>query len=278
MAASLAIAASLAMADSDLGTVGDYTYIQDGAPSAAAPATLTADAACPAGTHVTGGGPTNITSPAGEYFVSSNAPFDGPDGNRDPDDGWRTTAANNAGDPKPLSVTGVCSGGRLTYASRRGTAEPASARQLTARCPAGTRVTGGGARLGGPIALLWLNSSYPIDAGDGDTKPDDGWRARGYNNSGLAEAMKVFAICADLRVRYVSSAGIDPNYTFVHCPGTTHVTGGGLRITGAADEAHVNSIDPFADAVNPPDDGIVGLGANNSGPPKTVTTFALCAR
>ena len=65
----------------------------------------------------------------------------------------------------------------------------------TAKCPAKAHVTGGGALMnGGPIPSL-LDSSYPIDGGDKDKVPDDGWTALGNNEQLSSQKLSVFAIC-----------------------------------------------------------------------------------
>ena len=63
-------------------------------------------------------------------------------------------------------------------------------------CPHGTRVTGGGTDIDGGTPDFEVHEGYPVDQGDADTIPDDGWQSTAYNDgSGVTRHMKTFAIC-----------------------------------------------------------------------------------
>ncbi len=64
-----------------------------------------AKATCPARMHASGGG--IYTAGSGSPFVRS-LPFDGPDKDRTPDDGWITTMVNRTADPQVLAAYVVC--------------------------------------------------------------------------------------------------------------------------------------------------------------------------
>ena len=57
-------------------------------------------------------------------------------------------------------------------------------------------MTGGGVRITGLSDALEVASSFPIDSGDSNPVPDDGWHGVANNDgSGNAEKMQTFAIC-----------------------------------------------------------------------------------
>jgi hypothetical protein len=147
-----------------------------------------AKASCPHGTSVTGGG---VSATGGEDAILVSAPLDGHDADHKPDDGWRA-AVVPGGDFETVTAYAVCASGlHLRYAKEVDVASTGDAN--SAVCPARSVDVGGGAAIdGGPNALL-IGSS-PLDFGDSNTTPEDGWFARLNIGSGT-RTITTWAIC-----------------------------------------------------------------------------------
>jgi hypothetical protein len=57
-------------------------------------------------------------------------------------------------------------------------------------------VLGGGVLNSGSFHTEQVNASFPVDGGDANTTPDDGWIVRLDNISGTTHGFEVFAVCA----------------------------------------------------------------------------------
>jgi hypothetical protein len=101
-------------------------------------------------------------------------------------------ASNNSGEPRGLGTFHACSlFFDITRVIRRWEyIYPGETRALRARCPRGTKVTGGGSATPG----LKL-ASRPYDGGDKGKAPDDGWAARTHYEGDLRTKHVVQAIC-----------------------------------------------------------------------------------
>jgi hypothetical protein len=62
---------------------------------------------------------------------------------------------------------------------------------LTAMCPPRFHVSDGGFSLQDGAVF----ASVPVDGGDADHAPDDGWRVRVKNAGTMASRLDVFAVC-----------------------------------------------------------------------------------
>jgi hypothetical protein len=155
---------------------------------------------CPPGTKVTGGGlETAPNSPRAEVVVSR--PFDGPDGNSTPDDGWLGTENNGTHRQGSMSVQPVCAkSGDYKYVRSAPKPLPddteASAR---ASCPDGTIISGGGVENSGTGVGAGIESTFP--------SPQRDWVGRANNDhTGHAETVQAFAICRVEEIRKFSGA------------------------------------------------------------------------
>jgi hypothetical protein len=63
------------------------------------------------------------------------------------------------------------------------------------RCPKGTKLAGGGFRVGGTTSLVALNSMYPRDGADPGRKPDDVWVARIEDLGSVDRTLIAHAVC-----------------------------------------------------------------------------------
>jgi hypothetical protein len=276
------LAVSPAAADNNLGTVAGLTYMQsNGLPSPlpTPPATLSARVSCPAGTHVVGGGATPASaSPSGndEFWLDGIRPFDGPDADRRPDDGWLGRGFNRFGTSKNFGSYAICFGGTVRYATGNNSAPGSRGVTASARCPSGTHVAGGGGALSGFAQQGYLNASYPFDDGDPGTVADDGWRARAFNRSGARKRLNVYATCVGFSPQHgsVPATGADFLGTYA-CAGTTHGMEGGISPSGAPRNAFLTTLYPYASSTNPPDAGLV-LGVHALGGSMGFLLFNVC--
>jgi hypothetical protein len=280
----LTVAGSPASADVNRGTAGGLTYIYDQT-QFAGPNGANADAACPPGTHVVGGGG-EIGGPVHTNHLNTTFPFDGADADPRPDDLWIAHAWVGSPFPDVVDVIAVCRQGKARYRSGAGNVQPGTARTLRATCPPDTHVSGGGVFVDGGIDDSWVSSSYPYDDRDAGSAPDDGWAARVYNVGAFGpKRMTVHAICLAVRPRYVAAAPVtvgDPSLpmTGPACPASRHLTAGGIRLGAPlAAEAHPVTMMPFdlADADSIPDDALrAEAGTTSASQTATMLRHAIC--
>jgi hypothetical protein len=271
VAGTLALGASPAGADTNLGTVGGLTYIFAEQGPITAPGYGGGVAHCPAGTKVVGGG-AEIGGNVAESRLTDTKPY------RDAESksaGWGAGTWNDSGGSKSIGVIAVCRQHKPAYRSNTAKVSVGHARTVGARCPRGTHVSGGGVvTTGTPAAPAtpdgsYVNSSFPFDGRDAGKAPDDGWRARAYNISNAPRAqINVFAVCVTERPRYVTAGPVamipgTPSHFLISnaaaCPGSRHISAGGIRLAGApAANVRPATIMPFdlgdADAI--PDDAL----------------------
>jgi hypothetical protein len=240
---------------------------------------------CPAGTHATGGG-VHVAGAgtADGISVASSEPFDGPDAGTKPDDGWLAFANNEGMVRRTMTTFAVCAAGTYTYHTHSAPLTGAGQEGDSAKCPADSSLTGGGVHISGTGTYNKVNSTYPEDGSDPDSRVDDEWRAYGINEiPGFTETMTVHAICASSgSFRYVSAFKPLPvgaqESEQVGCPTGTSVAGGGVFNSGGGTDDVVVSSEPFdgPDADSQPDDGWRGYAANGEGSSGFVTAYAIC--
>jgi hypothetical protein len=151
----------------------------------------TAKLHCGGGLQVVGGG-ARIDAPIG--WISRTLPLDGPDPDSKPDDGWRV-GLDGEGPSNQVSMTAACWDGRVRYVEEEVPSPAFGEAVVTATCPKGTHVAGGGATSTGNIYRDAIRSSYPEDGADGDKIPDDGWTASVHNATPRAHKVRAYATC-----------------------------------------------------------------------------------
>lgn len=113
------------------------------------------------------------------------------------DDRWKVRLHDVLGGIGGMEAWAVCWRGQdVTVRSERVDVPAGDALSAFARCRAGEHVTGGGAKAAGAADATNLYASYPVDLGDSDSAPDDGWQGSIYNRSASAKKLKAFAVCA----------------------------------------------------------------------------------
>lgn len=148
---------------------------------------ITMQSKCPRGTHVTGGG---VDNGGHDDDLLISAPYDGNDGDIQPDDGWagHVVPTNTA---QITTVRAICADkGKLTYESNQQTGTGNIDTGDT--CPTNAVVTGGGASISGGAGAT-LFASQPTDVGDNDTTPEDGWYGLAHTTN--SRTITIYAIC-----------------------------------------------------------------------------------
>ncbi len=157
---------------------------------------------------------------------------------------------------------------------------------VTAECPKGTRLTGGGIRTPASYAdAVRATQSRPLDGADRGAEPDDVWLGEYFNFSG-ADPVEItaFAVClggplaADLRY---SSKREDALVGFggageADCPGSSRIVGGGIGSPKTNNGTLINSMSPTGGRA--PDSWLAFLD-NIDGPAKVgFRAYAICAK
>ena len=154
----------------------------------------TVRADCPSGENIYGGGFNSGASYGGSNTRSSR-PFDDGDADRDRDDGWEATIFNFTMAPLPVTLYAHCGAKNSTVESRTREVTANSQKAVSESCRAGDHVTGGGTQISGHSSNTWISSSYPADAGDQDSVPDDRWSAYLENVTGKKREVTAYAVC-----------------------------------------------------------------------------------
>jgi hypothetical protein len=224
---------ALALADGSLGSIGGFTYFASSATMFPHAGISSTAAVCPPGSgHVVGGGFDADTGSVGGLALEST-PVDSPDdADHKPDDGWRAAAFDTRTVNADLAAFVVCANTKVSYKSSTKKVKGGKRAKLTAHCPAGTKDTAGGVQTG-DFDAVQISSSYPVDDGDANKKPDDGWAAQVFNRGGRA-TVTVWAVCAKgAEVTYIDStvfpleAGTPSEVALSVVDDPLHITGGG---------------------------------------------------
>lgn len=277
--AGLALSAATASAVT-LGHAGGFKYVRTDTPLPLA----TFDelkAQCGGTWHAVGGG-ASASGPTIIGQLESSAPFDGADGNVQPDDGWLGGASNLGSVPQKLKTYAICSHATPSYGDIvSDVSEVGSISGAGIGCGPPPQTLGGGIR----------SFTAPHDTHLLETRPSpdlEEWEGSVYHDAGPAEGeFRVYAICAtgmDLAWRHNQQeieSGPTSLTVSTHCSAGTHVTGGGVLIEGTvATAAHswITTSRPLDgnDPGHVPDDGWTGraqLGAGADG----ATAYAVCA-
>ena len=154
----------------------------------------TASIACPGTQRVTQGSMFIATV---NSWITSSYPYDGPDKDTIPDDGWRGSVFDTLGGIGGFSDYAICSKGlKLHYFKSPPTkVKVKSAGTVKVPCTPDQHVVGGGERLTGTQSTGRLIGSFPYDGPDKGKIPDDGWQTKVYNLGGGPKQLTGFAIC-----------------------------------------------------------------------------------
>lgn len=238
-------------------------------------------ARCGGSWHAFGGG-ASVSGPTISGQLESTTPFDGNDGNAQPDDGWLGAASNLGSVPLTVKTYAICSHTNPDYG------------QITSQTFAIDSMSGAGIvcdappfAVGGGIRSFTASGNTHLVY----TEPDPGlaeWEGGVYVDAGPADAeFRVHAICvAGVDVSLESAdeeiesgpASVTVNAS---CPAGTHVTGGGVSIetnVPNAEHSWINASRPLddADPGHLPDDGWAARAQLSAGA-DGATAYAICA-
>lgn len=169
-----------------------------------------------------------------------------------------------------LAATAVGLAGSVAFATDLGSAggveyrvsarefDPPEIPKATAMCPGPTHVTGGAFVVFDPEStdVFTWNTTVPIDDGDGDHAPDDGWRVKGSGNA-VRAGVAATAMCTPENHRYkVKEVPVPLGFSEakVSCGKDSHVTGGGVSVPVGNNPTSSYPYDS-GDPGNKPDDG-----------------------
>ena len=153
---------------------------------------------------------------------------------------------------------------------------------LLPACPASTNLTGGGFDPvdGSPFGAI--NSAAPLDDGDADEDPDDGWAAHMVNASNDPAFAEAFVMCTTGRsvVRTSKPRTAKPDKSAsakVACPKSKWLTGGGVFAEGPIGAGWLSGSIGYdgRDRGGAPD-GWRGRFFNTSDNPHQVRAYAVC--
>ena len=169
---------------------------------------------------------------------------------------------------------------KLKYVTSKQKPLPAGGLAFTkAKCPKGTKVTGGGIAIIGGNTATAVRSSAPLDDGDGDEKPDDGWIGQALSRSAGDKSIVVVAICSSSgRFSYVVEEGLmgpgRSSDSFVACPTGEPLAGGGAEFFTIKDPMNEGLT---AASLLPSEGGFSASGNNLTGDLAFFRVTAICA-
>jgi hypothetical protein len=196
---------------------------------------------------------------------------------------WGFELNNSSGSAALSTTLLVCAKGDFKYPTRKVAIPPGAQGERFVTCPKGTTLAGGGVHAFGGDHKTEIASNAPEGHG---AKPN-AWDATVNNGSAEAVNVTVGAVCAkrgNYKVVHTSPMPL-PDHSQVTavatCPKRSHVSGGGVRITGLDNGLEVAGSTAFdgADGNVTPDDGWQGTANDDdTGSPETMQTFAICKK
>jgi hypothetical protein len=226
--------------------------------------TAQADADCPSGTKVTGGGFLSVDGYGVFTYKSSMH-----------NNGWEALAENDTSQSHDFQAYAVCVSnlsGSVHEVSQTTTVGGSGAIGLTtAHCPSGSISTGGGFAASAPLQFI----SSTLSGGD------SGWESSAANNGSASLKLSVYAICYDgpgaSSSTAINSFLLDASDTggaaHATCPSGALLTGGGFR--GDTDLIIMNAFPPAPP--QPPTDWLVGV-RKPAPVSKTLQVIAICTK
>lgn len=162
-----------------------------------APANATETATCDLSQgFVTGGGVRTIGA-SSEWSLNATYPEDGGDGDTMPNDAWRTFTFHREGPARTILADVVCMKGKQpSYVVNQLASVEQPKTKLRAKCPKGKSVTGGGGFVSGGTDDSHITSTRPYDSKKDKGKvPDDGWEVKFFDDNGVTQDYRAYAVC-----------------------------------------------------------------------------------
>jgi len=187
---------------------------------------------CPSGKHVIGGGGEATAPSVGYDAVGLVGSFPEIFEGQTTSYGWVANARNFSGEPTSVTVWAVCATTPQGYeVVQTPTLQVPGDQPVTAACPAGKAVLGGGGEIQGDGSSL--TSSFPRATTPGQPTQ---WVVAGHNRSNSSVGVVGYAMCADpiADVTWTTHKTTKPNPSggFLMCPAGRYVSGGGASSSG----------------------------------------------
>ena len=231
---------------------------------------------CPKHTHAIGGGLFNTASFDTVYMQETyrlgSAGL-----------AWGYSFGNPTGVGGPtLYGTAICDETRPTYAKERFRVEPGTQDSDVARCPGNLHAYSGGSQ-GATETDAVMNSSFPVDRGDPDQAPDDGWAVFVDNSGSERVRIRITVACGKRMPRYATEPaqvlGNTQNGTVITCEAPKRfLYGGGQVNSGGFEDVRVITASVGISADAPITDQWQAEIENHTGGPIAMTGYAICGR
>jgi hypothetical protein len=182
--------------------IGRFSYVVGGPQFGPDNSKIAAQAPCPAGQSVAGGG-LALTQGGAEtlYSAAGTHPIDLPsDADSITDDGWGAEAINSSGIGQAVTAYAICAKtGSYRYDEVERDAPAGAQTETRARCPKLASLTAGGVEARSIAGGNEVAAALPVDGGDSDMVPDDRWLGA-INNNTLVNGTElwVYAVCRKL--------------------------------------------------------------------------------
>ena len=273
-----ALAVAVPAGADNLGRAGPVRYVAKSVTLTSATDGAHAQANCPVGWKAVSGGAT--IKPGATRGLDWNDKDPGASSR-----GWYASAWQSSSKSTTLRTFGVCLQTALTVDTASKFGVSPGAVTVTATCPSGSIVVGGGGRPIGPMGEWTLNASRNIDGPDVDPSPNDAWQAYYHYDGSDGDGLLVDAICVgsvgEPAYRDTSTSILPRSTKTVRssCGSGEHVLGGGAYITGSTASARVAGSRPFdsGDAGTVPDDGWLATYRNTSDTALTAYAHSICS-
>ena len=145
----------------------------------------------------------------------------------------------------------------------------------TAACPKHTHVLGGGEIASTGFGTIDLHQTYPVDLGDRNKTPDDGWGVVVRNAGSTTSKVKVYASCGPAQVHYATHTDTifsETEYEYdLSCPSGDYAYSGGAN--GPAKHLKMDATFPY-DEATPGEKW--GSYLESDGTSVKVTSYAVC--
>ncbi len=214
-----------------------------------------AQAECPGGTEVTGGGAFSTGFFSQVAIVTSY-----PEAN----DTWTEYTDVYTG-PQDHTAYAICDTGAVAVKKESRKLSTDKTGTVRASCPAGKNLYGGG---------FYTDAVYGESDAMVSAPAGDGWRAKLHNFSVVKIKIIAYALCGSKASRVVSnSKQLDANaqgYVAAQCPGNDLVTGGGAAIASKSSSTWLSTIYPSGD------DRFRAYAENATGNKHKLTAYAIC--
>jgi hypothetical protein len=145
--------------------------------------------------HAVGGG-VEMVGNASDWWLNSTSGIDTGDADEDPDDGWVAWVNHPSGASDTFITEVVCMEGKQSEYRQKQKETDKKNVAVKVFCPKGTSVTGGGAFASGATDESHVMATAPIDSKkDSDSVPDDGWKAKIYNDVASDQDFTAHVVC-----------------------------------------------------------------------------------